>query len=118
MGLSFMSKTTFGDFTKMARDNVKKGGLFSKVSHKALELRDSVEGGVKGGNAPEGPPRSPVLQSQLSVGRGPPPPVPPRSPKPELQHQKSLQQQVYEEQQQYQQHQQTMAHQQPQRSPG
>ncbi|XP_066959648.1 MAP kinase-activating death domain protein isoform X25 [Macrobrachium rosenbergii] len=39
--IQFMGKHTIGDFTKTAREAAKKGGIFSKVSLKALELRDS-----------------------------------------------------------------------------
>ncbi|XP_071548982.1 MAP kinase-activating death domain protein isoform X5 [Panulirus ornatus] len=50
--LSFMGKHTLGDLTKTAREAAKKGGIFSKVSLKALELRESSLDGKLGGVGP------------------------------------------------------------------
>ncbi|XP_069171410.1 MAP kinase-activating death domain protein isoform X23 [Procambarus clarkii] len=50
--LSFMGKHTFGDISKTAREAAKKGSIFSKVSLKALELRDSSFDGKLSGIGP------------------------------------------------------------------
>ncbi|KAK8738762.1 hypothetical protein OTU49_003662, partial [Cherax quadricarinatus] len=50
--LSFMGKHTFGDISKTAREAAKKGSIFSKVSLKALELRESSLDGKLSGVGP------------------------------------------------------------------
>ncbi|XP_042207479.1 MAP kinase-activating death domain protein-like [Homarus americanus] len=98
--LSFMGKHTFGDFTKTAREAAKKGSIFSKVSLKALELREtSFDGKLAGVGPAIGSSTSGSVSAEvggggaggmmggggggagvIGGGMGAPPPIPHRTP--------------------------------------